>query len=217
MGIVKFPRRRTLQSQLYAVRSPLSSNPNQMSVPSNRGSESAQSEGLTVSRLSRLVKMKKESTVFVIGYVSPPPPQFVLTVHSAGVAGLTTALVLARRGYRIVVVAQHLPGDLTIEYTSPWAAAQWFSAATTYNSFGRSGLTLGRGRRPSIRLHMRCSGSWRRMSLARGSLRWNVSSVLVEHYGIPALSARGKQKSGLRILCMMYLTNTTPLIPGPGT
>jgi glycine/D-amino acid oxidase-like deaminating enzyme len=37
------------------------------------------------------------------------------------VAGLTTALVLARKGYAVTVVAQHLPGDLSIEYTSPWA------------------------------------------------------------------------------------------------
>lgn len=39
----------------------------------------------------------------------------------AGVAGLTTALILARKGYKITVVAQHFPGDLSIDYTSPWA------------------------------------------------------------------------------------------------
>jgi len=39
----------------------------------------------------------------------------------AGVAGLTTALVLARKGYKVTVVAKHMPGDLSIEYTSPWA------------------------------------------------------------------------------------------------
>jgi hypothetical protein len=43
------------------------------------------------------------------------------TYSSAGVAGLTTALVLARKGYKITVVADYLPGDLSIEYTSPWA------------------------------------------------------------------------------------------------
>lgn len=42
-------------------------------------------------------------------------------VDRAGVAGLTTALVLARKGYKITVVAKHMPGDLSIEYTSPWA------------------------------------------------------------------------------------------------
>lgn len=41
--------------------------------------------------------------------------------YSAGVAGLTTALVLARKGYKVIVVAQHMPGDLSIQYTSPWA------------------------------------------------------------------------------------------------
>jgi len=39
----------------------------------------------------------------------------------AGVAGLTTALVLARKGYQVTVVSQHMPGDLSIDYTSPWA------------------------------------------------------------------------------------------------
>jgi 2-polyprenyl-6-methoxyphenol hydroxylase-like FAD-dependent oxidoreductase len=45
----------------------------------------------------------------------------LVLIFSAGVAGLTTALVLARQGYKVMVVAQHMPGDLSIEYTSPWA------------------------------------------------------------------------------------------------
>ena len=44
-------------------------------------------------------------------------------------AGLTTALVLARKGYKVTVVAQHLPGDLSIEYTSPWAVCSCYSSA----------------------------------------------------------------------------------------
>jgi D-amino-acid oxidase len=39
------------------------------------------------------------------------------------VAGLTTALVLVRKGYKVTVVAKHMPGDLSIEYTSPWAVS----------------------------------------------------------------------------------------------
>jgi hypothetical protein len=46
---------------------------------------------------------------------------YLLIVSRAGVAGLTTALVLARKGYKVMVVAKHMPGDLSIEYTSPWA------------------------------------------------------------------------------------------------
>lgn len=49
----------------------------------------------------------------------------------AGVIGLTTALVL-RDTYptsRITVVAKHFPGDRSIEYTSPWAGANWSSFA----------------------------------------------------------------------------------------
>lgn len=42
--------------------------------------------------------------------------------NSAGVIGLDVALLLAERGYgsHIIIVAQHLPGDTSIDYTSPW-------------------------------------------------------------------------------------------------
>jgi glycine/D-amino acid oxidase-like deaminating enzyme len=42
--------------------------------------------------------------------------------NSAGVIGLDVALLLAERGYgsHITVVAEHLPGDTSINYTSPW-------------------------------------------------------------------------------------------------
>jgi len=43
--------------------------------------------------------------------------------YSAGVAGLTTALILARKGYKVTLVAEFAPGDLSIYYTSPWAVA----------------------------------------------------------------------------------------------
>lgn len=44
--------------------------------------------------------------------------------------GLTTALVLARRGgYEITVIAKHMPGDYDITYTSPWAGANWLPMA----------------------------------------------------------------------------------------
>ena len=44
---------------------------------------------------------------------------------SAGVAGLTTALLLARKGHSVTVVAKHHPGDYDIEYASPWAGANF--------------------------------------------------------------------------------------------
>ncbi|KAF2277856.1 FAD dependent oxidoreductase [Westerdykella ornata] len=56
-------------------------------------------------------------------------PHFL--VLGAGVIGLTTALVL-REQYptsNITVVAKHFPGDRSIEYTSPWAGANWCSFA----------------------------------------------------------------------------------------
>jgi hypothetical protein len=42
------------------------------------------------------------------------------TLHSAGVTGLTSALFLAEAGYTVTVLAAHVPGDESIEYTSPW-------------------------------------------------------------------------------------------------
>ncbi|KAL5380446.1 hypothetical protein DPSP01_007768 [Paraphaeosphaeria sporulosa] len=52
-----------------------------------------------------------------------------IVIVGAGVIGLDVALLLAERGYgpSITVVAEHLPGDTSINYTSPWAGAN-FSA-----------------------------------------------------------------------------------------
>ncbi|KAK9476884.1 hypothetical protein V1514DRAFT_310452 [Lipomyces japonicus] len=50
-----------------------------------------------------------------------------IVVIGAGVAGLTSALVLARNGYDVTVIAKFMPGDFDIEYTSPWAGANWMS------------------------------------------------------------------------------------------
>ncbi|KAI0473445.1 FAD dependent oxidoreductase [Xylariaceae sp. FL0804] len=55
-----------------------------------------------------------------------------LVVLGAGVIGLSTALTL-RDAYthaRIVVVAEHLPGDYHVDFTSPWAGGNWCSSAT---------------------------------------------------------------------------------------
>ncbi|OKL55644.1 hypothetical protein UA08_09125 [Talaromyces atroroseus] len=49
-----------------------------------------------------------------------------VVVIGAGVAGLTTALLLSKKpGYKIVVAAKHMPGDYDIEYASPWAGANY--------------------------------------------------------------------------------------------
>ncbi|KAK4865452.1 hypothetical protein LT330_009240 [Penicillium expansum] len=49
-----------------------------------------------------------------------------IVVIGAGVAGLTTALLLSKKsGYNIVVAAKHMPGDYDIEYASPWAGANY--------------------------------------------------------------------------------------------
>ncbi|KAL5428493.1 hypothetical protein PMIN05_011029 [Paraphaeosphaeria minitans] len=52
-----------------------------------------------------------------------------IVIVGAGVIGLDVALLLAEQGYgpSITVIAEHLPGDTSINYTSPWAGAN-FSA-----------------------------------------------------------------------------------------
>lgn len=47
-------------------------------------------------------------------------------LRSAGVSGLTTALLLAKISeYNVTIVAKHMPGDYDIEYTSPFAGANF--------------------------------------------------------------------------------------------
>ncbi|CAH2350716.1 putative D-amino-acid oxidase [[Candida] railenensis] len=50
-----------------------------------------------------------------------------IVVLGAGVSGLTTALLLKKSNpnSKVTVVAQFLPGDLDITYTSPFAGANW--------------------------------------------------------------------------------------------
>ncbi|KAK1143720.1 D-amino acid oxidase [Aspergillus melleus] len=58
-----------------------------------------------------------------------------IVVIGAGVAGLTTALLLSRiPGYKIVVIAKHMPGDYDIEYASPWAGANYMPRAKDQGS-----------------------------------------------------------------------------------
>ncbi|CAG8527878.1 8719_t:CDS:1 [Ambispora gerdemannii] len=55
-----------------------------------------------------------------------------VVVIGAGVSGLTTATLLLKqeKGYHVTIVAKHFPGELTGEYTSPWAGANWRSLIT---------------------------------------------------------------------------------------
>lgn len=55
-----------------------------------------------------------------------------MCVSRAGVIGLTTAVELAKRGYRVTVIAAHVPGDTDPEYTSPWAGAHWRTHASEH-------------------------------------------------------------------------------------
>lgn len=53
-----------------------------------------------------------------------------VVVVGAGVSGLTTAFLLSEKGYHVTIVSKHLPGDLDLYYTSPWAGACWTSYTT---------------------------------------------------------------------------------------
>ncbi|KAF9878470.1 d-amino acid oxidase [Colletotrichum karsti] len=62
-------------------------------------------------------------------------PKKYIVIVGAGIIGLNTALALCRRGLgdRIVIFAEHLPGDTSINYASPWAGAN-FSAVSGSDS-----------------------------------------------------------------------------------
>ncbi|KAF5557603.1 d-amino-acid oxidase [Fusarium napiforme] len=51
----------------------------------------------------------------------------------AGIIGLDVALVLAERGYgkSITAIAEHLPGDTALSYTSPWAGCNFSAISGT--------------------------------------------------------------------------------------
>lgn len=40
--------------------------------------------------------------------------------YRAGIIGLQTSVKLLEAGYDVTIVAKHLPGDTSTEYTSPW-------------------------------------------------------------------------------------------------
>jgi len=58
-----------------------------------------------------------------------PTPRKHIIVVGAGVTGLTTALKLSSdpisAQHHITIIASHIPGDESIDYTSPWAGADW--------------------------------------------------------------------------------------------
>jgi D-amino-acid oxidase len=61
-----------------------------------------------------------------------PKNPLKLVVVGAGVVGLTTALTLRQAfpAASVRIIAKYFPGDKSIHYTSPWAGANWLSAAT---------------------------------------------------------------------------------------
>ncbi|KFY49164.1 hypothetical protein V495_00683 [Pseudogymnoascus sp. VKM F-4514 (FW-929)] len=61
-----------------------------------------------------------------------------IVVVGAGVSGLTTALLLSKNpAYSVTIVAKHMPGDYDIEYTSPWAGANFAPHRNVENPWER--------------------------------------------------------------------------------
>ncbi len=56
-----------------------------------------------------------------------------IRVIGAGVIGLTTALLLQKKGYHVTIIADHFPGDKSPQYTSPNAGARWKTLASNSN------------------------------------------------------------------------------------
>ncbi|KAG1140651.1 hypothetical protein G6F37_006417 [Rhizopus arrhizus] len=53
-----------------------------------------------------------------------------VVIIGAGVSGLTTGICLLRSGHKdVLIIAKHLPGDLSSEYTSAWAGASIITCA----------------------------------------------------------------------------------------
>lgn len=64
----------------------------------------------------------------ILGYVSHPLSYETILTFSAGVIGLYTCYSLIEKGVaakNIEIVAQHLPGDTSKLYTSPWAGGNF--------------------------------------------------------------------------------------------
>ncbi|PVH74187.1 nucleotide-binding domain-containing protein [Cadophora sp. DSE1049] len=64
----------------------------------------------------------------------PKQPQKQILILGAGITALSTALSLlttpSTSHFTITLIAAHLPGDLSPEYTSPWAGGDWHSHAS---------------------------------------------------------------------------------------
>jgi D-amino-acid oxidase len=62
-------------------------------------------------------------------HTSPVPfSQRPIVILGAGIIGCATARQLLLNGFRVVVVAEFLPGDQNIFYASAWAGATWHAA-----------------------------------------------------------------------------------------
>jgi D-amino-acid oxidase len=69
---------------------------------------------------------------------SKPQQQKHIIILGAGITGLSTSLSLRlsplTSPYTQTIIASHLPGDISIDYTSPNAGGHWRSFASLSNS-----------------------------------------------------------------------------------
>ncbi|TIA87563.1 hypothetical protein E3P81_03899 [Wallemia ichthyophaga] len=72
------------------------------------------------------------------GTIMPVPSSITSNQHivvlGGGVIGVTTAVTLARKGYKVTVCARDLPTDSeSTGFASPWAGANWATFASKYD------------------------------------------------------------------------------------
>lgn len=73
-------------------------------------------------------------------------------------SGLTSAVALLQAGYKdVTVIGQYIPGDMTTEYTSPWAGASVLSFASAMDKrlIGKIQWLIMQQQHPFI-YHMSC-------------------------------------------------------------
>lgn len=136
---------------------------------------------------------------------------------------MTTALVLARKGYRVTVVAQHMPGDLSIDYTSPWAVKTGLIQivilggklainSAFVGSFSQEPINcVGNEKRSMTRLRTVFSGISQQIVPRLACARWAVLNTIMLPYMSQDFFVRAKRKFGLKMSYMTYGSDFLPL------
>ena len=129
---------------------------------------------------------------------------------------MTSALVLARKGYRVTVVAQHMPGDLSIDYTSPWAveirltqilmtgSKLAINSAFVSSFFQELINCAGNAKRSMTELRMGFSGISLQIIPNLVYARWAVLNTITLPYRRQESFVQAKRRFGLKMSFVTY-------------